>query len=100
MFLALPGARGVRCGDVGQGAADDVGDLGDIVGGTLADITAPDAARRRVTGTVEFDSRAPGSARNNPPGPTARESNSTVPVTRRRARRVVPGAARGAHRRA
>lgn len=29
--------------------------------------------------------RAPGSARNNPPGPTARESNSTVPVTRRRA---------------
>ena len=29
--------------------------------------------------------RAPGSARNNPPGVTARESNSTVPVTRVRA---------------
>ena len=26
--------------------------------------------------------RAPGSARNSPPGVTARESNSTVPVTR------------------
>ena len=26
--------------------------------------------------------RAPGNARNSPPGPTLRESNSTVPVTR------------------
>lgn len=37
-----------------------VAQIADIVGGTLADITAPDAARRRVTGTVEFDSRAVG----------------------------------------
>lgn len=29
-----------------------VAQIADIVGGTLADITAPDAARRRVTGTV------------------------------------------------
>lgn len=37
-----------------------VAEIADIVGGTLADISPQDAARRRVTGTVEFDSRAVG----------------------------------------
>jgi UDP-N-acetylmuramoyl-tripeptide--D-alanyl-D-alanine ligase len=32
--------------------------VAEIVGGTLADITAEDAAATRITGTVEFDSRA------------------------------------------
>ena len=32
--------------------------IADIVGGELADISAADAAATRVTGTVEFDSRA------------------------------------------
>ncbi|WP_273735167.1 UDP-N-acetylmuramoyl-tripeptide--D-alanyl-D-alanine ligase [Mycolicibacterium septicum] len=34
--------------------------IADIVGGELADITAEEAASTRVTGTVEFDSRAVG----------------------------------------
>ena len=34
--------------------------IAEIVGGELADISAEDAAQRRVTGTVEFDSRAVG----------------------------------------
>ena len=34
--------------------------IADIVGGTLSDISPQDAARRHVTGTVEFDSRAVG----------------------------------------
>ncbi|BBZ40070.1 UDP-N-acetylmuramoyl-tripeptide--D-alanyl-D-alanine ligase [Mycobacterium conspicuum] len=34
--------------------------IAEIVGGTLADISPEDAAQRRVTGTVEFDSRAIG----------------------------------------
>jgi UDP-N-acetylmuramoyl-tripeptide--D-alanyl-D-alanine ligase len=34
--------------------------IADIVGGELADISAADAAATRVTGTVEFDSRAVG----------------------------------------
>lgn len=34
--------------------------IAEIVGGTLSDISAADAAERRVTGTVEFDSRAIG----------------------------------------
>ncbi|MBX7431674.1 UDP-N-acetylmuramoyl-tripeptide--D-alanyl-D-alanine ligase [Mycobacterium sp. Y57] len=34
--------------------------IADIVGGRLADISAEDAAATRVTGTVEFDSRAVG----------------------------------------
>ena len=33
-------------------------EIADIVGGTLADIDPADAARIRITGTVEFDSRA------------------------------------------
>ncbi|ETW23594.1 UDP-N-acetylmuramoyl-tripeptide--D-alanyl-D-alanine ligase [Mycobacterium gastri] len=37
-----------------------VAQIADIVGGTLADISPQDAAQRRVTGTVEFDSRAVG----------------------------------------
>jgi UDP-N-acetylmuramoyl-tripeptide--D-alanyl-D-alanine ligase len=37
-----------------------VAQIAEIVGGTLADISPEDAARRRVTGTVEFDSRAIG----------------------------------------
>ncbi len=37
-----------------------VAQIAEIVGGTLADISPKDAARRRVTGTVEFDSRAIG----------------------------------------
>lgn len=37
-----------------------VAEIADIVGGTLADISPQDAERRRVTGTVEFDSRAVG----------------------------------------
>ncbi|MBU3705809.1 MAG: UDP-N-acetylmuramoyl-tripeptide--D-alanyl-D-alanine ligase [Mycobacterium sp.] len=37
-----------------------VAQVAEIVGGTLADITAEQAALRRVTGTVEFDSRAVG----------------------------------------
>ncbi len=37
-----------------------VAQIADIVGGTLADISGQDAAHRRVTGTVEFDSRAVG----------------------------------------
>lgn len=37
-----------------------VAQIADIVGGTLADISPRDAAQRRVTGTVEFDSRAVG----------------------------------------
>ncbi|OBI65568.1 UDP-N-acetylmuramoyl-tripeptide--D-alanyl-D-alanine ligase [Mycobacterium sp. E796] len=37
-----------------------VAQIAEIVGGTLADITPEDAAERRVTGTVEFDSRAVG----------------------------------------
>ncbi|MGV0802020.1 Mur ligase domain-containing protein, partial [Mycolicibacterium elephantis] len=32
--------------------------IADIVGGRLVDISAEDAATTRVTGTVEFDSRA------------------------------------------
>lgn len=35
-----------------------VAEVAEIVGGTLADISAADAARTRITGTVEFDSRA------------------------------------------
>ena len=35
-----------------------VAQIAEIVGGRLADITPADAAARRVTGTVEFDSRA------------------------------------------
>ena len=34
--------------------------IAEIVGGTLADVSPQDAARLRVTGTVEFDSRATG----------------------------------------
>jgi UDP-N-acetylmuramoyl-tripeptide--D-alanyl-D-alanine ligase len=34
-----------------------VAQVADIVGGELADVTADDAARLRITGTVEFDSR-------------------------------------------
>src|SRR5690242_17240914 len=34
-----------------------VAQIADIVGGELADISAEDAARLHVTGTVEFDSR-------------------------------------------
>ncbi|MGO9510660.1 MAG: UDP-N-acetylmuramoyl-tripeptide--D-alanyl-D-alanine ligase [Mycobacterium sp.] len=37
-----------------------VAEIAEIVGGTLVDISAEDAAQRRVTGTVEFDSRAVG----------------------------------------
>lgn len=37
-----------------------VAQIADIVGGTLADITPQQAATTRVTGTVEFDSRAVG----------------------------------------
>ncbi|SON62014.1 UDP-N-acetylmuramoyl-tripeptide--D-alanyl-D-alanine ligase [Mycobacterium simulans] len=37
-----------------------VAQIAEIVGGELADITPEDAAKRRVTGTVEFDSRAIG----------------------------------------
>ncbi|MEZ0351792.1 UDP-N-acetylmuramoyl-tripeptide--D-alanyl-D-alanine ligase [Mycobacterium sp. pR1184] len=37
-----------------------VAQIAEIVGGTLADITPQDAAELRVTGTVEFDSRAVG----------------------------------------
>jgi UDP-N-acetylmuramoyl-tripeptide--D-alanyl-D-alanine ligase len=37
-----------------------VASIAEIVGGTLADISPQDAAQRRVTGTVEFDSRAIG----------------------------------------
>ncbi|MBW0017358.1 MAG: UDP-N-acetylmuramoyl-tripeptide--D-alanyl-D-alanine ligase [Mycobacterium sp.] len=37
-----------------------VAQIAEIVGGTLADITPEDAAQRRVTGAVEFDSRAIG----------------------------------------
>lgn len=37
-----------------------VAELADIVGGELADISAADAAVTRITGTVEFDSRAVG----------------------------------------
>ena len=35
-----------------------IAEIADIVGGRLSDIDAADAARTRVTGTVEFDSRA------------------------------------------
>ncbi|WP_231986259.1 Mur ligase domain-containing protein, partial [Mycobacterium sp. E2479] len=35
-----------------------VAQIADIVGGTLSDISPDDAARRHVTATVEFDSRA------------------------------------------
>jgi UDP-N-acetylmuramoyl-tripeptide--D-alanyl-D-alanine ligase len=35
-----------------------IAEIADIVGGTLADITPDEAAATRVTGTVEFDSRA------------------------------------------
>jgi UDP-N-acetylmuramoyl-tripeptide--D-alanyl-D-alanine ligase len=37
-----------------------VAQIAEIVGGTLSDISAQDAAQRQVTGTVEFDSRAVG----------------------------------------
>ncbi|OBA64154.1 UDP-N-acetylmuramoyl-tripeptide--D-alanyl-D-alanine ligase [Mycobacterium sp. 1100029.7] len=37
-----------------------VAQIAEIVGGTLSDISAPDAAELRVTGTVEFDSRSVG----------------------------------------
>jgi len=37
-----------------------VAQIAEIVGGTLADISPADAAQRRITGTVEFDSRAVG----------------------------------------
>ena len=37
-----------------------IAQIAEIVGGTLADISPADAAQRRVTGTVEFDSRAIG----------------------------------------
>ncbi|CAM2852015.1 UDP-N-acetylmuramoyl-tripeptide--D-alanyl-D-alanine ligase [Mycobacterium intermedium] len=37
-----------------------VAQIAEIVGGELADITPEDAARQRITGTVEFDSRAVG----------------------------------------
>lgn len=37
-----------------------VAEVADIVGGRLADITPEEAASRRITGTVEFDSRAVG----------------------------------------
>ncbi|WP_204802612.1 UDP-N-acetylmuramoyl-tripeptide--D-alanyl-D-alanine ligase [Mycobacterium riyadhense] len=37
-----------------------VAQIAEIVGGELADITPEDAAKRHVTGTVEFDSRAVG----------------------------------------
>ncbi|AEV75038.1 UDP-N-acetylmuramoyl-tripeptide--D-alanyl-D-alanine ligase [Mycolicibacterium rhodesiae NBB3] len=37
-----------------------IAEIADIVGGTLADITPEQAAATRVTGTVEFDSRAVG----------------------------------------
>lgn len=37
-----------------------VAQIAEIVGGTLADISAQDAAELRVTGTVEFDSRSVG----------------------------------------
>jgi UDP-N-acetylmuramoyl-tripeptide--D-alanyl-D-alanine ligase len=37
-----------------------IAQIAEIVGGTLADISPADAAQRRVTGTVEFDSRVVG----------------------------------------
>ena len=37
-----------------------IAQIAEIVGGSLADISPADAAQRRVTGTVEFDSRAIG----------------------------------------
>ncbi|GAB3001625.1 UDP-N-acetylmuramoyl-tripeptide--D-alanyl-D-alanine ligase [Mycobacterium bourgelatii] len=37
-----------------------VAQIAEIVGGELADITPEEAARQRITGTVEFDSRAVG----------------------------------------
>jgi UDP-N-acetylmuramoyl-tripeptide--D-alanyl-D-alanine ligase len=37
-----------------------IAEIAEIVGGALADISPEEAARRRVTGTVEFDSRAIG----------------------------------------
>ncbi|MCV7099251.1 Mur ligase domain-containing protein, partial [Mycobacterium palustre] len=37
-----------------------VAQIAEIVGGTLADVSPEDAAELRVTGTVEFDSRAVG----------------------------------------
>lgn len=37
-----------------------VAQIAEIVGGAVADISPQDAAHRRVTGTVEFDSRAIG----------------------------------------
>ncbi|EFG78173.1 putative UDP-N-acetylmuramoyl-tripeptide--D-alanyl-D-alanine ligase, partial [Mycobacterium parascrofulaceum ATCC BAA-614] len=37
-----------------------VAQIADIVGGTLADISPQEAAELRVTGSVEFDSRAVG----------------------------------------
>lgn len=37
-----------------------VAQIADIVGGELTDISPEDAARQRITGTVEFDSRAVG----------------------------------------
>ena len=35
-----------------------VAEIADIVGGELADVSPDEARRLRVTGTVEFDSRA------------------------------------------
>ncbi|MEK1233291.1 Mur ligase domain-containing protein, partial [Mycobacterium ulcerans] len=37
-----------------------VAEIAEIVGGTLVDISPQEAEQRRVTGTVEFDSRAVG----------------------------------------
>ncbi|WP_373194373.1 hypothetical protein, partial [Mycobacterium marinum] len=34
-----------------------VAEIAEIVGGTLVDISPQEAEQRRVTGTVEFDSR-------------------------------------------
>ncbi len=51
-----------------------VAQIAEIVGGAVADISPQDAAHRRVTGTVEFDSRAIG-----PGGPVRRPGGAGWP---------------------
>ncbi len=60
-----------------------VAQIAEIVGGAVADISPQDAAHRRVTGTVEFDSRAigPGGLFLALPGARADRSNSRLPTT-------------------
>ncbi|WP_178137287.1 hypothetical protein, partial [Mycobacterium tuberculosis] len=63
-----------------------VAQIAEIVGGAVADISPQDAAHRRVTGTVEFDSRAIG-----PGGRPARRRRPRLPPTRHgRGRRRAP----------